>query len=137
MAMIEINWKPTRKELRQFAGIWLVFFGAFGAWRYYMGSHAVAQWLWLAAAAVGIPGLILPALVRPIYVGWMVLAFPIGWTVSHLLLGTIYYLVLTPFGLLMRATGNDPMKRKFDRQAKSYWAEHRTGDDPSTYFRQY
>ena len=137
MAVLEINWNPTRKELWQFAGMWLVFFSALGAWWWWDGSVTVAKWLWIAAVAVGVPGLIFPALMRPIYVGWMVAAFPIGWTVSHLMLGTMYYLILTPVGALLRAFGNDPMHRKFDRDAKTYWVEHRTGDDPGTYFRQF
>jgi hypothetical protein len=67
----------------------------------------------------------------------MVLAFPIGWTVSHLLLGSIFYGVITPIGLLLRASGHDPMMRKFDRNASSYWIDHRTGGDPTSYLRQF
>jgi hypothetical protein len=137
MALLDINWSPSRKELRQFAAIWLVFFAALGVWWWYDGSATVARWLWIAAVAVGLPGLVMPALMRPIYVGWMAAAFPIGWVVSHLLLGTLYFLILTPIGLLLRLLGNDPMNRELDRAAKTYWVEHRTGDDPSTYFRQF
>jgi Saxitoxin biosynthesis operon protein SxtJ len=138
MAMIEINWKPTTKELRQFAVLWLVFFGLMGAWwRYDTGTYAVAKWLWIAALTVGPLGIAIPSLLRPIYVAWMVAAFPIGWTVSHVMLFVIYFLVLTPFGLIVKATGHDPMKRSFDPAAQTYWTEHRTGDDPKTYFRQF
>jgi hypothetical protein len=135
--LIDINWKPSQKELRQFAGIWLVFFGGLGAWWWFSGSTTVAQWLWIAAVGIGVPGLAIPTLVRPIYVLWMALAFPIGWTVSHLLLGIIFYLVITPIGLLVRMLGNDPMTRTLDRNAKSYWVEHRTGADPKSYFKQF
>jgi len=135
--MIDINWHPERRELRQFAGLWLGFFGLIGGWTLYRGG-ADAAWPWLAGAAVvGFPGLLLPALMRPIYVAWMALAFPIGWTVSHLLLGAIFYLVVTPIGLLVRLFGNDPMERHYDPEAASYWVEHRTGDDKSRYFRQF
>ena len=66
----------------------------------------------------------------------MVAAFPIGWTVSHLLLGSIFYLVITPIGLLLRALGHDPMERKFDREAKTYWIEHERAET-ARYFRMY
>lgn len=137
MAMIDINWNPSRRELRQFAGLWLCVFGLIGAWKLY-GSSGVAGWpLVVAAAALGVPGLIWPIVLRPVYVAWMGLAFPIGWTVSHLLLAVIYFGVITPIGLILRATGTDPMQRRFEPDAATYWVEHRTGDDKSRYFRQF
>ena len=43
------------------------------------------------------------------FLGWMYAAFPIGWTISHLLLLAVYYFVLTPVGLALRLTGRDPV----------------------------
>lgn len=138
MAMLDINWKPSNKELRQFAGLCLVIFGGIGAWGAYQnGLEGHARWFLIAAAALGVPGLLVPPLVRPVYVAWMALAFPIGWTVSHLLLGFIFYGVITPIGLTLRLFGYDPMHRAFDPKAETYWNEHRTGGDPSGYFRQF
>lgn len=136
--MLDINWKPGSKELRQFAGLCLVILGAIGAWGAYRhGFVGHAKWFLIAAGAIGIPGLAFPALVRPVYLAWMALAFPIGWTVSHLLLGFIFYAIITPIGLLVRTFGHDPMEREFEPEAASYWVEHRTGGDPSRYFRQF
>lgn len=138
MALVEINWKPTSKEVRQFAGLCLVIFGLMGAWSWHKtGSIDTARWFWLAAVAIGGTGLAMPALVRPLYVAWLMAAFPIGWTVSHVLLGAIYFLVLTPFGLIVRLTGHDPMHRKFEPESETYWVEHRTGTEPGSYFRQF
>jgi hypothetical protein len=138
VALIEINWKPSPKEVRQFAGLWLVIIGSMGAWSWYQtGSIDTARWFWLAAVSVGGLGLLVPAAVRPLYVGWIVLAFPIGWTVSHVLLGAIYYLILTPVGLILRLVGHDPMNRTLEPDAETYWVEHRTGEDPSRYFKQF
>jgi hypothetical protein len=67
----------------------------------------------------------------------MLAALPIGWTISHLVLGAVYYLVLTPIGLVMRLLGRDPMQRRFDRSAKSYWIERTPRTDPSRHFRQF
>ena len=138
MALIEINWKPSAKEVRQFAGLCLVIFGLMGAWSWHRsGTIDTARWFWLAAGGIGLTGLTVPALVRPLYVGWMLAAFPIGWTVSHLLLGAIYFLLLTPLGIMLRLIGHDPMKRAFEPEADTYWVEHHTGGDPKTYFRQF
>jgi hypothetical protein len=57
--------------------------------------------------------------------------------VSHLLLLVVYYLVLTPIGLLMRLIGYDPLQRRFDRSAQSYWTPHDPAADDARYFKQF
>ena len=137
MAVLEINWNPSRRELRQFAALWIAFFAGVGVYLYL--RHGAGLWpglLCALALAVGLPGLAVPALLKPVYIGWMLAAFPIGWTVSHLLLGSIFYLVITPIGLMLRLFGRDPMQRKFDRETKSYWIEHERAET-ARYFRMY
>jgi hypothetical protein len=138
MAMIDINWNPDKRELRQFAGMWLVFFGAIGG--YLFSKSGMAGWgpvVGAVAALVGLPGLLLPQIMKPIYVVWMTAAFPIGWTISHLLLGVIFYSIVTPIGLTLRLFGYDPMHRKFEPEAATYWSERPEDTDTSRYFRMY
>jgi hypothetical protein len=92
--------------------------------------------VWAAAGVIGVAGLINPSWVKPVFLLWMGLAYPIGWTVSHLMLAVILYLVITPVGLVMRLCGYDPMERRFDRSATSYWVAHNPGGDTRRYFRQ-
>jgi hypothetical protein len=137
MAIVDINWNPSSRELRQFAAIWIVFFGGFGAssmWLKDSPQTALAFWF---VAMFGVLGLAAPGLLRPIYVAWMALVWPIGWVVSHLLLGIVFYLVFTPIGLLMRAVGYDPLTREIDRDAKTYWTPHEEAADSSRYFKQF
>ena len=49
----------------------------------------------------------------------------------------IYYLVLTPVGLLLRIRGYDPLNRKFQPRADTYWVERETSVDTDRYFRQF
>lgn len=137
--MIELNLRPSNRELRWFAGLWFpVFWAIVGGLVWYRAdAPGVAVAMWLAAAAVAAVGLIWPSAVRPIYVGWLIAAYPIGWTVSNLLLLGIYWLVLAPIGLVMRLAGRDPLTRRFDRQAKTYWSTRRPTDDKERYLRQY
>lgn len=104
------------------------------------GNHA--QWAVLAAvvgvAVVG--GLLIfvsRGAGRAIYRAWMFAALPIGWTMSHVILGGVYFLVLTPIGLVMRLSGYDPMRRKIERGAATYWLRHRQETDLKRYFRQF
>ena len=99
---------------------------------------------WTAAVVTWVVGIVLAVVSRTwlnlgrlAYSGWMLASFPIGWTISHLILGITYFLVLTPIGLLMRLLGRDPMQRRIDRAAQTYWIKHQTPTDPSRYFQQF
>ena len=78
-----------------------------------------------------------PPLRRPLFLGWIYATFPIGWTISHLLMAVIYYGVLTPIGLVLRLCGKDPVEKEIDSGRSSYWVEHPTKTDASRYFRQF
>ncbi len=138
MALVDINWNPSRKELRVFS-LLLIGFGAIVAAVLYrrFDSETPAAAVLLVTATIGFVGLAAPLLVRPVYVVWMGLAFPIGWTVSHVMMLAVFFLVLTPVGLVMRLCGRDPMQRRFDRDAKTYWLPRPSRSDLKSYFRQY
>ncbi len=101
-----------------------------------------AQWLVLSVVAgVGVIGTVVMLAsrdaARTIYRVWMFAALPIGWTVSHLLLGLVYFGVMTPIGVVMRLLGRNPMTPTFDRGATTYW-QTRSGQTPAErYFRQF
>jgi hypothetical protein len=139
MALIEINRNPTRKELNQFGFIWLGFLILFGAIaRFKLGAQTLALGLWVAAVVVPVIGWLVPSFMRLVFVGMSYLAWPIGFVVSHVILAVVYYLVFTPIGLLMRLFGYDPMKRKFDPSASTYWvARGPEATEPKRYFRQF
>ncbi len=84
MRWSDIQFDPPRKTLRQFAGLWLVFFGGMALWQALVrGRNWTGAVLAVLALTIGPLGLARPEWMRWIYVGWMVLAFPIGWTVSQ------------------------------------------------------
>src|ERR1043166_8790142 len=113
MTFSDIPFRPTSNALRQFAALWLVIFLAVGAHQYFkLGHHTQGMVLGAVAVVVGTLGLIKPGAVRWIFVGWMVLAFPIGWLVSQIMLAVLFYLVLTPVAVLFRWRGRDVLARK-------------------------
>jgi fatty acid desaturase len=138
MALITVNTDPSRKELRQFGFIWLVFLSFFGAVAWFkLDALSTAKGLWIAAVLVPLVGWFVPSFMRLVYVGMSFAAFPIGWVVSHVVLAIVFYLVLTPIGLIMRVLGNDPMHRRFDPDAPTYWIDREPHPDPKQYFRQW
>jgi len=139
MSVVQINKNPTRRELKQFGFIWLGFLVLFGAIAYLkFNNPIVARWLWIAAVVVPAVGWLVPAFMRMVFLGMSYLAWPIGFVVSHVVLAVVYYLVLTPIGLLTRLFGYDSMKKSFDPDAKSYWVDRSAeAIDPKRYFRQF
>ncbi len=139
MALIEINTHPSDRQLRQFAGLVLPLAGLIvaGMFWWQFAWPSVALTLAAVVAGVSLAGLFRPALVRPVYLCWMYAAYPIGWVVGHLVIGVIFYLVLTPIGLVMRALGRDPLRRELQRDRSTYWEPRETSTDTSRYFRQF
>lgn len=137
MQWTDIQFNPSHRILRPFAGLWLAVFGGMAAWQGLVRGHPwLGAGLAVAALTVGPLGLVAPGAIRPIYVGWMVLAFPIGWTVSRVLLAIVYYGVFTPVGLIFRLIGRDPLSRRFEPDRPSYWTPKAATTDLRRYFRQ-
>jgi hypothetical protein len=138
MRWSDIQFDPPRKMLRQFAGLWLVFFGGMAIWEI-LGRGRVGLGVTLAVLAltIGPLGLIRPAWMRFIYVGWTVLAFPIGWTVSLIMLATMFFGLFAPIGLVFRLFGRDVLQRIRHPDLESYWVPKPAPSDLRRYFKQF
>ena len=136
--MIELKTSFTRRELLWFGPLFGMFAGLIG-WlaMQKLGAPAVATGVWLSALAViGIYYLV-PAWRRPIFTAWLALVFPLGWLLSHLLLSFVFYFVVFPIGLMLRAVRYDPLRRRLDHSVASYWVKRGPPAEPKRYFRQY
>lgn len=145
--LVEINFNPDTKTLRQFGMIAFVGFGILGALAYYeklifsfgLGEArvpVVATLLGLGTIAA-LFSLIEPRANRVLYVGLTLLAFPIGFVLSYVIMGTLFFLIIGPIAILFRLVGRDPMHRGYDPEASSYWVEARPSRDQESYFHQY
>lgn len=138
MAVIEMNWQPSSRDLRVFAFVQLIV-AAVGAWL----LHRRLEWDLAALALLGlslillVAGLVRPQILQPLFVGWMLAAFPIGWVMSHLLLAVVYFGIVTPIGVLLRWRGRDALQLKPDESQSSYWNVRPVPPAPSQYFRQF
>ncbi len=138
MPLVEINKNPSPRELRWFGLILVAFCGLMSGLLYAKFRWPVAAWIpGGVAIAVAAVYYALPALRRPIYLGWMYAFLPLGMVMSFLLLMAIYFLVFTPIGLVMRLMGRDRIPRRFDRQAATYWVKRPPARPPESYFRQF
>jgi hypothetical protein len=137
MAVIKLNRNPPDRELRQFAVIFFLFFAVVAAIAYFRGSVNAAATALTIGVLTGAIGYMRVAFVRPIYLGWMYAAYPIGWVVSHVVLAIVFYLLVTPVGWLMRLVRYDPLERQFSASAKTYWSPIEARLDKTSYFRQF
>ena len=112
--------KMSDRDLRKFGlmvGGVFVALGTLFLWRHR------AYWpyfLWQGAGLI-LFGAILPRALKWIYIAWMSVAFVLGFVMAHVILGLLFYLVITPLGLTARLAGKDFLSLKLDRSAKSYW----------------
>jgi Saxitoxin biosynthesis operon protein SxtJ len=129
MQFSDINRNPNQRTLRQFAALLILILGGMAAWK---GNYAAAA----VVAAIGLLGLAIPAALRPIYVAWMIVAFPIGWLVSHVMLAVLYFVLFLPLGLMFRLLGRDALSLR-KPSVETYWTEKQQPEDVVRYFRQY
>ena len=137
--MIEINWNPTRKDLRIF-GIAALIASVVISLLLNILKDIGVQWISILVAVgftIFLCSLISAKATRIVYLGLSLVTLPIGWVLSFILIATFYYLIITPIGLIFRLAGRDPLHRKFDSTAKSYWLNRKSPDTLDRYFNQF
>ncbi|MGH7138923.1 MAG: hypothetical protein ACREHD_24525 [Pirellulales bacterium] len=145
----DINFRPTTKTLRQFAALATLFLLAIGGWQHWAhGRQTTGIILAAAALVIGALGVARPAALGWLFVGLTMATFPIGWLLSWVLLGGLYYFVFTPLAVCFRIAGRDALDRTYNDENKrgtsedayatrSYWSEKPRASDVRRYFRQY
>jgi hypothetical protein len=127
--------RPTQRQLRQFAAVLPLAVLAIG-WGLGWSQLAITV-ATSAGALLAFAGWFLPSVVKPIYVGVSLLAYPIGLIVSELVMLAVYFGLLTPIGIVFRATRRDGLERKIDREAETYWRAKKQPDSVSSYLRRW
>lgn len=145
--LVEINFNPDTKILRQFGVIAFVGFGILAALAYYeklifsFGLGEVRIPLTVAFAGLGALAaffsLVFPRANRLLYVGLTLLAFPIGFVLSYVIMGVLFFLIIGPIAVIMRIIGRDSMHRGYDPNASTYWSDAQRPRNKESYFHQY
>jgi hypothetical protein len=145
--LVEINFNPDTKTLRQFGVIAFVGFGVLAALAFYerlifsFGLGAARMPVVTTFVAVGsialLFSLVWPRANRVLYVGLTLLAFPIGFVLSYVIMGTLFFLIIGPIALVFRLVGRDSMHRSYDPSTPTYWSPARPARDKESYFHQY
>ncbi len=139
MALMEVEWHPSRRQLRVFgvSGLIASILAAL-ILRFIWGVAGV--WIWIvpaAGAALFLSSLISATVTRWLYIGLTLVAMPIGMVVSLVLLAAFYFLLLTPLAIFFRLIGRDALHRSYEPAAESYWVPHRPDDNMERYLHQF
>ncbi len=118
-----------RRTITSFA---LIVSGALLAIAAYQRWRGAQPWVVIALVSIAAVLLLLaavaPSLLRPVYRGWMHVGEALGWLNTRIILTLVFFLVVTPIGLLMRLFGRSPIATA---KRDSYWTDvepHSYGD---------
>lgn len=121
-----VRTRLTIGEARRFGLTVGAAFGVFGGIAWWRGHGTMASVLGGLAALLILGGLVTPAALRPVHTAWMNLALAISRVTTPIILGILYYLVVLPTGLIMRAAGRNPMRHAAD--GGSYFRPRDSGE---------
>ena len=95
-------------------------FALFGLLSWARGHVVAPRVLWLAAVLLVAPALVAPAVLGPVQRVWMRAANVLGQVNSRIILTVLFYVLITPIGLVMRLF-RDPLDRSLEDQRTSHW----------------
>ena len=104
-----------RKGLREFGlvtgGVVAGLFGLFFPW---LLERAWPLWPWIVFGVLGTWGLLAPMSLQPVYRTWMRFGLMLSKVMTPLIMGIVFFLLITPVAFVLKVLGKDPMARKFD-----------------------
>jgi hypothetical protein len=117
---------------RKFGLIFAAVFAIFTLFGWY-GFDVVLRWAIACSGVFLILALLVPGVLLPLNRLWRVLTGRIHVVVNFTLLASFFYLLVLPFGLVMRLFGRDTMKRARNPESTSYWQPVTRHTDGSTF----
>jgi hypothetical protein len=127
MNWTDVDLHPDDRKLRQFAAILFVIALLFAIF---------SKPIWTVVVAYAVLSVIVPRVAYPAYVVLTVITFPVGWIVSRVMLAILFYVVITPIGLVQRLFRRDPLRIGRAGSA-SYWEDIEGDREPASYLRQF
>jgi hypothetical protein len=145
--MLKINLKPSTKQLRQFGYIAVVALSILAAVAFFKNgllgfdfgesTPLISGMLLGAGLLLGSFSLVAPHLNRYPFLFLTFITYPIGFCLSYVIMIFLFYGVITPVGLLLRLVGRDPLQRRFEPDAPTYWVSPTARKSKEDYFKQF
>ena len=126
----------TSKQLRSFGFTVGGIFALIALWPLVIRAEDPRWWAVVVAGCLLVPAVVFPKSLTWVYKGWMALGHVLGWINTRIILGFIFYVIVTPIGIVRRWLGKDPMGRRLRPDLDSYRVT-RIRRPPSHLTRQY
>ena len=121
------NIKTSIKDLKSFGFTMGVILSIISAALFYYNNNIFQTIAILSSVFIGF-GILLPIVLRPIYMVWMIFALIFGWIMTRVILGIVFYFIITPIGLLTRLLGEDFLGLRITN-SNSFWNQRNSADE--------
>ena len=114
------NIKSEKSDFRKFGitiGVILLIIAGFLFWK----EKESFQILLTFGVTLCILGIVIPFILKPIYWVWMIFATILGWIMTRVILSLLFYIIVTPIGLILRLFGKQFLELRWDKSKESYW----------------
>lgn len=133
--MFDFNFNPSHRQLRQFGGICILAVPAV-AW-FWTSSLVIAAFAAAAGLGLCVLGLIAPRLLRPMFLGLIIITMPIGLVVGEVAMLLLYFGVFLPMALMLRIAGRDALRRRSSTNSETYWQKRKSSTSIRNYYHQF
>jgi len=108
------------KELRQFGLMVGGVFSVIGLWPMFLRGEPLRLWAVVLGSLLILLGSLVPTWLAPVHRGWMWVGHVLGWINTRIILGVIFYGLITPIGIAFRMLGKDTMRQSFSDTSSTY-----------------
>ena len=110
---------------RNFGLVFFIIFLIVSLWPLTYGG-SIRIWLVIISMVFLILGIMNSKLLTPLNKLWVKFGMILGTIVAPIIMGVVFFLVVTPIGLVMRIMGKDLLNKKYDKKKKTYWINRNT-----------
>ncbi len=140
----EVNWNPDTAARRTFAKSLVIGFPCLAVVLLLAGyltgkgsNFGPPLMLGGIGAGAGVVFYAVPAIAKPFYIVWYALACCVGLVVGNVVLGLVFYLLVTGIGLVKRLGDKQAIHKGPDAACSTYWQTAPSAPNPQRYFSQF
>ncbi len=108
--------------------VWQLFYRWLLSVQWFLNVELYLYFL-LSAFVILLFGLLIPIVIKPLFIAFSYLGFVLGWVMTRVILSLLFYLVFTPIGLVLKLTGKRLLDTSISETQETYWIERPKGDE--------